>query len=141
VNLVLDASVVVKLAVAEDGRDEVVALMADPANTVAAPDLLLVEVANALWRKCIARQVTEAQAQAAMLHTIASFPNLVPAGELAAQALELGVQLQHPTYDCFYLACAIARSGQVVTADGRFARAARLGGFSDRLVVLGEDAP
>jgi predicted nucleic acid-binding protein len=141
VNLVLDASVVVKLAVVEEGRDEVVALLADTTHTIAAPDLLLVEVSNALWRKCTTGQITREQARQAMLHSIATFPILIPSGELAVHALELGVQLQHPTYDCFYLACAIARSGKVVTADGRFVIAAQRGGFSDRLIVLGEASP
>lgn len=81
-SLVLDASVAVKLAVHEPGREDIVCLLADRDDSIVVPDLLFVEVVNALWRRC--------------------------------------------------------EAGEVVTADLRFAGAARRGGYSGQLIVLGE---
>ena len=40
--------------------------------------------------------------------------------QLAASAVRLAVDLDHPVYDCFYLALAIQEQYPVVTADARF---------------------
>ena len=40
-----------------------------------------------------------------------------------ALALNLARELRHPAYDCFYLALAIERDLDLVTADARFVRA------------------
>lgn len=136
--LVLDASVVVKLAVNESGRDDVVSLLALRDDAIVVPDLMFVELANALWRKCVAGEVTVAQAQEAIQHSVETLREVMPSRELVGRAVELAVELKHPAYDCFYLACALVHAGQVVTADSRFAAAAGRGGYSDRLLVLGE---
>jgi predicted nucleic acid-binding protein len=44
---------------------------------------------------------------------------LRPTAPLAARALELAFALDHPVYDCFYLALAEAEQVGLVTADGR----------------------
>ena len=49
-------------------------------------------------------------------------PVMVPASmrELAASAARLAIDLEHPVYDCFYLALAVREQYPVVTADRRF---------------------
>jgi predicted nucleic acid-binding protein len=44
----------------------------------------------------------------------------VPMRQLAAAAARLAIELDHPAYDCFYLALALQEQCPVVTADQRF---------------------
>ncbi len=48
-----------------------------------------------------------------------------PTEQLAAEALALALDLDHPVYDCVYLALAIARDLPLVTADRRLIAAAQ----------------
>ena len=74
-----------------------------------APDPIVPEVCNVVWLKLRRREVIEEQATA----MVAGLPDLldevVPSIQLAARALELPRSLDHPTYDCFYLALAELR--------------------------------
>ncbi len=45
--------------------------------------------------------------------------------ELANRALSLAIELQHPIYDCFYLALAQRENALLITADERLLSAAR----------------
>jgi predicted nucleic acid-binding protein len=47
------------------------------------------------------------------------FDSLVPCGQLAPRAHEIAGILDHPVYDCFYVALAENRSCLLVTADER----------------------
>jgi predicted nucleic acid-binding protein len=134
---VIDASAVVKLAVSEDGHEEIVQILADESDLILAPEFMLVEVGNALWRKCQIREISSEQARAAMAHTLVSFGNLVPTDALIARGLALALELGHPVYDCLYLACAIQRGGTVLTADRRFVAAAGRAGYSGFLRQVG----
>ena len=42
-----------------------------------------------------------------------------PTAPLASRAIELALELDHPVYDCFYLALAEAEKTELVTADLR----------------------
>jgi predicted nucleic acid-binding protein len=54
-------------------------------------------------------------------------------------ALTLAVDLDHPAYDCTYLALALDRAAFVVTADRRFAASVRKHPFlADRIRLLEE---
>jgi predicted nucleic acid-binding protein len=134
---VVDASIVVKLAVIEDGRDEIRSLLSNEADVVVAPDWMLLEVANALWRKWRMKEIEALQAREAMAHVLRSFPNLVPARDLAERALQLAIELDHPAYDCAYLACAPESSGTLVTSDRRRMSAAAKGGYSAMVHPIG----
>jgi predicted nucleic acid-binding protein len=50
---------------------------------------------------------------------------LRPTASLAPRALELALNLDHPVYDCFYLALAEAETAQMVTADRHLERRLR----------------
>lgn len=84
-----------------------------------APDLLFPEFSNALWKKVTRKEITadEAEDLAAALETaevsVHATRPLMPA------ALLLACTLQHPAYDCFYLALAQALDAPLVTADRR----------------------
>jgi predicted nucleic acid-binding protein len=123
--LVLDASAAVKLVVEEPGSAEVRDLLRDRgghADLVLAPELVLAEVGNVVWRLARTGVLTREDAQAALSAVPAIFARLHPVGPLAEEALRLATDGDHPIYDCFYLALARREAATLVTADSRFFR-------------------
>ena len=120
--IVVDASVAAKWFAEEEHTDRAEALLEDY-EQLRAPDLLLPEIANIAWKKAIRGEVTRAQAQL-MTATVRHYiPNLQPVERLIEQALDIALRLNHPVYDCLYIACAKACDGIVVTADKRLCAA------------------
>ena len=89
-----------------------------------APSLMLVELANGSWNKLRRREI-EADVADAGLREIRRFvPQIFDDAALAA--LALARELEHPVYDCVYLALARRRDAPLVTLDQKFT--ARLAG-------------
>lgn len=128
----VDTSVVVKWFVAEEGQAEAELLIGE---SLAAPDLLLVEVSNALWKKWRKRELEAEQATMAQ-GMVASFVELRPSRPFAEQALAIALQLEHPVYDCFYLAMSEAVGIPLVTADQRLLGRCKGTRFEPLLEVL-----
>lgn len=119
---VVDASVAVKWVVPENGSDRA-RLLAQA--KLEAPDLLSVECANILWKKVRLGHLTRREA-ADCLRLLLGMPvALVGSRELLDSALRLSLELDHPVYDCLYLALALQRRFPLVTADEKLAKAAR----------------
>jgi len=57
-------------------------------------------------------------------------------GSMAENALRIAVQLDHPVYDCVYLALAVETGLQLLTADQRLFRAASRDEAFEPLVEL-----
>lgn len=119
--LVVDASVAIKWFVEETGADRARALWARHAELVA-PDLLVPEVCSAMWRKARLGQVVAGQAVDAIGRLRVALPDLRPTASLATRAMALAIELDHPVYDCFYLALAELEGNAMVTADDRLLR-------------------
>ena len=117
---VVDASIVVKWFVQEQWSDEASHLLEAEA-TLIAPELIFTEVCNAL-RAVHRRGEISAQDLGDAIDALRAAPIGVPFSlrQLAAAAARLAVDLDHPVYDCFYLALAIQEQYPVVTADARF---------------------
>ena len=117
---VVDASVVVKWFVKEKWSDEASSLLEAKA-TLVAPELLFAEVCNALWAMRRRGDIDRADL-AAVTDALRAAPVAVPLSmrQLAAAAARLAVDLDHPVYDCFYLALAIQEEYPLITADARF---------------------
>ena len=116
---VVDASVAAKWVAPEPESPAADTLLG---QTLLAPDLIYAELANILWKK---QQRSEMSAAAADLAArwLQQVPLQVHASAgLMPQALQLAQRLQHPAYDCFYLALAQQADGVMVTADQRFYR-------------------
>lgn len=114
----MDASVVIKWMVGEPGSDQAAAVMLGP---VAAPDLLVSECINALWKKVTRGELSAGEAEAAALVLQSAAITFEPVQALAAQILELSMRLSHPAYDCAYLALARRLQLPLVTADEKLA--------------------
>jgi predicted nucleic acid-binding protein len=123
-SLIVDASIAVKWLADEPKSAEARALAAE-SEALIAPELIISEVGNALWKKYRKRLVTRAQAIAGVQWLSLVVAQLQPNGSLAVRAVELALDLNHPIYDCFYLALALDENATLVTADARMAAAAK----------------
>lgn len=139
IRFVVDASVVLKWVVQETGSAEAEALRW--ADQLLAPDLILAECGNAIWKKVRRGEFTRDEAGLAIRLLEQSDIELRPMRNLIVTAVDLSIALDHPAYDCVYLALAEAEQRPFVTADEALVRKlASSGRFSPRAVTLGEAA-
>ena len=87
-----------------------------------APDLLLAECGNVLWKQVRRGDIRPDQALQAAQALAQSDVELRPMRALLSLATELAIQIEHPAYDCFYLALARLEGCDLVTSDERFLR-------------------
>lgn len=113
--IVVDASVVTKWVLNEDGSDRANALRNE--DGLIAPSLVASEVGNALWKAVGRGDMVQADAIAALRSVLRPFSLLVPNEDLSVRALEFAIDLNHPIYDCFYLALAEREGVTLVSAD------------------------
>lgn len=111
---VVDASVVIKWLVPEEGSEQAAAVMQLP---LVAPELLVAECVNVLWRKAVRGSIgaEDALERAQLLQ--AAGVALEPMQPLATEILALSLRLNHSAYDCAYLALAQRLDGVLLTAD------------------------
>ena len=89
-----------------------------------APDLLLPEFANTIWKKVRRGEIARPEPFLNELRSLSELIALYPAEVLIERASHLAFELDHPVYDCLYLACARITDTPLVTADkGLVARA------------------
>ena len=93
-------------------------------ETIIAPDILVPEIANALWKAVSFAGLPSAEAQDAMRTLDRFFSEIAPTSPLRDRALAIALELKHPAYDCFYLAFAEQRACPLITADKRLVRRA-----------------
>jgi predicted nucleic acid-binding protein len=138
--LVIDASIAIKWVIEEEGTPQALTLRREA--KLLAPELLVAECANILWKKARRNELSREEALLAARLLQAAAIELVPTRSLLAAATRLAIELDHPAYDCLYLALAIENDCRFVTADERFLR--KLGGrrsrFRAKAVLLTETA-
>ena len=121
--LVIDASVAIKWVVEEEGTAEALALRRK--GKLIAPELLVGECANILWKKVQRRELLKDEALLAARLLQAAELELLPMRSLYEPATRMSIELDHPAYDCVYLMLAAESKCRFVTADGRFVRKLR----------------
>lgn len=89
-----------------------------------APDLMVVETANAWWKKLRRREMDLADVEQAVTNLLAVGINWTSSAELVRPAARLASELGHPVYDCVYLTLAATRAASLATADVRLRRGA-----------------
>lgn len=117
---VVDASIAVKWVVEEDGTAEALALRRSA--KLIAPDLLAAECANIFWKKVQRAELSGDEALLAARLLQAAGIEFVPSHTLLEAATQIAIDLNHPAYDCLYIALAAARECRFVTADERLLR-------------------
>lgn len=130
---VVDASVVVKWIVGEAGSDQALRLRR---HQLSAPDLLISECANIVWKKVRLGELSDTEASVAIRLLIRVDIELVPARRLAPRAVQLACLLDHSAYDCMYLALAEVAERPFVTADTRLLRKLGAGNWPPRLEAI-----
>mgnify|MGYP000988090324 CR=1 FL=1 len=138
--VVVDASIALKWVLNEPDSMAAEAVLAG--HRLTAPDLLVVECANAIWTRIRRRTLSPAEARAVFSDLLAIDIDYEADHGLAAAALSLAADLDHPVYDCTYLALALERGCEVITADRRFAAAVGAHPFhAGRVRLLADLAP
>jgi predicted nucleic acid-binding protein len=115
--LVVDASVAAQWVLEQDGSARAGALRAE--SRLIAPSLIAAEIGSAIWRAVRRKAVSRADALVAIEAVLLPFDALVPAEELRRRALAMAIELDHPIYDCFYLALAERENAPLISADKR----------------------
>lgn len=119
---VVDASIALKWVLDEPASPWARAL--PKSVKLIAPALVWTECANGLWRLARATPALDAGHAFSIVATVPL--EVAETGpQLQAQALRLGCDLDHPIYDCLYLALALDRGAALATADLRFLRVLR----------------
>ena len=121
--LVIDASVAAQWVLDEYGSARANALRS--ADGLIAPAIIAAEIGSAIWKAVRRGTVTRADAIVAIDAALLPFQILIPTEELRVRALELAIDLDHPIYDCFYLALAERERCALVSADKRLLTAAK----------------
>ncbi len=120
---VVDADVAVKWLFTEDGIVEARQLLAHRV-TLHAPDFILTEAANVIWKKARRREITDTRPYFEELARLDDVVELSPSADLLAHAAAIAIEIDHPVYDCLYLAGAEVEEAPLVTADRRLRDAA-----------------
>ena len=82
-----------------------------------APDILLAEFANIIWKKVRRGEISDPQPYFDELANLPEIVTLHPGGDLIGRAAQIAMAIDHPVYDCLYLACAELTASAVITAD------------------------
>ena len=142
---VVDASVGVKLVVAEEGHAAARSFFARAVReewATAVPEFTALEVGNALWAKTRRRQLTPALAREGLaLFLRATARSIrVPEGVLATGALAIALQYGVTVYDGCYLALARRLELPLLSADAKLATAPLRRAFEVVLLAELEEA-
>jgi len=118
--ITVDASIVIKWFVAEPLSLESRLLLARHME-FQAPDLLVPEFANTIWKKVNRGEIVDPRPFLIELRNLFELIAHYPAEVLIERASHLAFEMDHPVYDCLYLACAEISGTPLVTADKRLA--------------------
>jgi predicted nucleic acid-binding protein len=121
---VLDACVAAKVLFLEQGSDAARALVGD-ADSIIAPRLVLLEIANVAVKKARRKELTRSQALAVLDDAPDLFDRLIETQDLLEAATNLALTSMTSTYDAIYAALAMRDGLTLVTADKRFAASLR----------------
>jgi predicted nucleic acid-binding protein len=134
-SVVIDASVALKWFIPESDSGMADDLIRAEAELIA-PDIIWIEMANAVWKNTRLGSL-----EAEIWDDVAAkLPGLLTIhgaeGQLLHSAVKLAVTLEHPVYNCLYLALAIQVGARIVTVDKRFLNVFGKTDYLDRVISL-----
>ena len=121
--LVVDASVAALWVLEQEGSARAHALRSE--DRLIAPSLVASEIGSALWKAVRRGAVARADALVAVEEALLPFELLVRDEVLRTRALAIAVDLNHPIYDCFYLALAERERAPLISADRKLIAAGK----------------
>jgi predicted nucleic acid-binding protein len=137
--LVVDSSVVIKWSVPEVHSADALRYL-DPDMGRDAPELLLAEVSNILWKKVGRGELTRVEAERIAADVTQADVTIHSMGPLLGTALRIALETGRSAYDSMYLALAETLSTRMVTADRRLYNAVQAGPYAG-LALWVEDEP
>jgi predicted nucleic acid-binding protein len=132
--LVVDASVAALWFLGEDRSAAALQLVEERTDALLAPDLLAIEVGNALWN--VRRRTAKPISLAPVLDHLAGLITYESSLRLLTAASAIARDLDHPVYDCLYLALVERDDSAMVTADRRLVRKLRNTPFEGKVTLL-----
>ena len=134
--LVVDASVALKWLI-DEPDSELADNLLDGGHDFLAPELIVAEVLNAAWRRRRLGEIADAQFEEIVVRIVDGLIAYQPLRPLAPRAAALARDLNHPVYDCLYLALAEAEEAPLVTADRRLLAVVQGTALAKRVSRLG----
>ncbi|MCX5855160.1 MAG: type II toxin-antitoxin system VapC family toxin [Deltaproteobacteria bacterium] len=139
-NLVIDASVVIKFYVPEilsDRAQEVMSGVADGKLMLLAPDLLYPETGNILWKKQRLHELTPNEVEE-IVDAITSLPiKIEHSRQIMPLSVAIALQTGITVYDAMYAAVAGIYETRMITADRRLVGALEKTEFKNNVQWLG----
>ena len=133
--LVIDANIALFWTI-ETPASPVAKALLRSGRSLVAPDFIIAEVTNALFMQVKKGLLDKGRAADGLDLLPRWFAELCPAALLRNRAFALANTLNHPAYDCFYLALAQLREAKLVTSDGHFYRKAVATGYQNSVSLL-----
>ena len=127
--LVIDSSVVAKWLFLEPLTDQALAVRRDwelSKIDLIAPELMLVEVSNIIWKKQRSKLITEEEGTNVLTNLLALEIPTVEQQTLLPRAYSLAKLFDRTVYDALYVALAEAMGARFITADLRLCNAVGL---------------
>ena len=125
-NLVIDASVLIKFYVPEilsDKAEELLTRVEQGDVMLLAPDLIYPEVGNILWKKQSIKELTRSEVEE-ITDAIVSLPLKIEASKLLLPlAIDIGIAYKITVYDAIYISMARVYEIKMMTADRKLADA------------------
>ncbi len=118
---VVDASIVAKWFFLEE-HSEACGQLISAVNQLLAPDLVWSEVGSVLWKRFRRGEITTEETTQLVADFLRMPIETVPAHDLLGSAIEIALATGLTVYDAMYLALAISRGCQMVTADEKLLR-------------------
>jgi predicted nucleic acid-binding protein len=138
--VVVDSSVALKWFVPEALSDQAVSLLERPIQ-LAAPDLLYPEAGNIVWKK-VRRGELRIEEARDVIAGLERVPIAISSSShLLEAALEIAIDHGRTVYDSLYVALAVARDCDFVTADDRLANALATGPLASYVRTLSTYVP
>jgi predicted nucleic acid-binding protein len=140
VNLVIDASVIIKAYVPEilsDKAEEVMALVADGELALLAPDLLYPETGNILWKKHRLHELALAEVDE-IVDALSALPIKVEESRTVIPlAVDIAIHTGINVYDAMYVTVARIYETKLITADRKLVERLATTEFSKYVQWLG----
>lgn len=126
--VVLDANCAIEVALNKKEGERLKALL-DESDQVLAPDLLVPEFVNTLWKYHQFDQFSLELCDEALTRMLEMVDTFVPSREIYRDAFALSrAQKTRAAYDMFYLALALRENAVLLTLDGTLKKEARRAG-------------
>ncbi len=114
---IIDANIAIKWTFQET-FSEIAERIAE--ESLIAPDFILVEAANVIWKKYRKGEINISLIDQCLLDIKDAISSFILTTTIFRDSLQIAATLDHPVYDCIYLATAIHTQHPLVTADKTF---------------------